>query len=50
MTDQTSRRDLIKGAAVAGAAMAAAPVLAQPGMPSPTADPQTKYVSTPFAE
>ena len=50
MTDQTSRRDLMMGAAVAGAALATAPALAQPGTPSPTADPQTKYVSEPFAE
>ncbi len=54
MTDQTSRRDLLKGAAVAGAAAAAVPAFAQapggPGNPVPTADPQTKYTDQPFPE
>jgi NAD(P)-dependent dehydrogenase (short-subunit alcohol dehydrogenase family) len=60
MTDATSRRDLLKGAAVAGAAAAATPALAQatgqgsagPANPPPPpfADPQTKYTSTPFSE
>ena len=50
MIDQTSRRDLIKGAAVVGAALTTSSALAQPGAPAPTADPTTKYTSTPFAE
>jgi NAD(P)-dependent dehydrogenase (short-subunit alcohol dehydrogenase family) len=56
MTDATSRRDLLKGAAVAGAA-AASPAFAQgtgqgPANPPPPpfADPQTKYTSQPFPE
>ncbi len=49
MTDQTNRRDLFKGAAVAGVAAAAAgPAFAQAG-PAVT-DPQTKYPSQPFPE
>ena len=49
MTADTSRRDLLKGAAIAGAAAAAAPGLAQAG-PPPMIDPQTKYTSQPFPE
>ncbi len=48
MTDQTNRRDLFKGAAVAGVAAAAAPAFAQ--TPAPVSDPQTKYTSQPFPE
>ncbi|MES3107600.1 SDR family oxidoreductase [Sphingomonas aurantiaca] len=47
MTD-TNRRDLFKGAAVTGLAAAAAPAFAQ-GQ-APLADPQTRFVSTPFPE
>ncbi|KQO06856.1 SDR family oxidoreductase [Sphingomonas sp. Leaf242] len=47
MTD-TSRRDLFKGAAVTGLAAAAAPAFAQGA--APLADPQTRFVSTPFPE
>ncbi|WP_230630996.1 SDR family oxidoreductase [Sphingomonas sp. Leaf37] len=47
MTDQTNRRDLFKGAAVAGVAAAAGPAFAQAAPPS---DPQTKYTSQPFPE
>ncbi len=50
MTNDTNRRELLKGAAAAGAAVAAAPALAQAATPPPFADPQTKYKSTPFAE
>jgi NAD(P)-dependent dehydrogenase (short-subunit alcohol dehydrogenase family) len=53
MTDQTSRRDLLKTVAATGVAAAAAPALAQSGgprTPVPTADPQTKYPSKPFPE
>lgn len=48
MTDQTNRRDLFKGAAVAGVAAAAAPAFAQhaPAL----SDPQTRYTSQPFPE
>ena len=47
MTDDTSRRDVMKGAAATGLAAAAAPAFAQrPGLQ----DPQTKYVATPFPE
>jgi len=51
MTDTASRRDLLKGAAVAGAAAAATPAFAQ-GAPTalPAADPQTKYTNAPFPE
>ena len=48
MTDQTNRRDLFKGAAVAGVAAAAAPAFAQNA--APAADPQTRYTSQPFPE
>ncbi len=47
MTD-TNRRDLFKGAAVTGLAAAAAPAFAQGA--APLADPQTRFVSTPFPE
>ncbi len=47
MTDQTNRRDLFKGAAVASVAAAAGPAFAQAAPPS---DPQTKYTSQPFPE
>ena len=47
MTD-TSRRALIKGAAIAGAAAATAPAFAQNA--ATPRDPQTKYISTPFPE
>jgi len=53
MTDPTSRRDVLKGAAATGATAAAAPALAQgagPAAPPPFADPQSKYTRTPFAE
>jgi len=52
MTDDTSRRDILKGAAVTGvAAAAAAPAFAQgPGAPPPMADPHTKYRTEPFPE
>jgi len=48
MTDGTSRRSILTGAA----AVAAAPALAQTGGASapPPADPQTKYTRTPFPE
>lgn len=48
MTDQTNRRDLFKGAAVAGVAAAAGPAFAQAAQPP--ADPQTKYTERPFPE
>ncbi|GAA0664912.1 NAD(P)-dependent dehydrogenase (short-subunit alcohol dehydrogenase family) [Sphingomonas insulae] len=48
MTDQTNRRELFKGAAVAGVAAAASPAFAQTTVP--LADPQTKYTSQPFPE
>ena len=52
MPDNSSRRDLLKGAAVAGIASAAAPALAQGAQPpaQPTTDPQSKYTSDPFPE
>ena len=55
MTDDTSRRDLFKGAAVAGvaAAIGSGPAGAQESAnpaPPPFADPQTKYTSQPFPE
>ena len=50
MTDQTNRRDLFKGAAVAGVAAAAGPAFAQ-GPASPVlSDPRTRYTSQPFPE
>ncbi len=49
MTDQTNRRDILKGTAVAGLAAGAAPVIAQPAA-RPPVDPKTKYTSEPFAE
>ena len=56
MTDDTSRRDLFKGAAAAGVAAAVgsagaagAQTPANPP-PPPFADPQTKYTSQPFPE
>ena len=55
MADHTSRRDVLKGAAVAGATFSAVSAAAQaaPAAPAPTAppvDPQTKYTSEPFQE
>ncbi len=52
MTDQTNRRDLFKGAAVAGAAVAARPAFAQAAQAParPLVDPQTSYPSQPFPE
>jgi NAD(P)-dependent dehydrogenase (short-subunit alcohol dehydrogenase family) len=54
MTDDTSRRDLLKGAAVAGVAAAAAGTAgAQAPRPAPAGtpvDPQTKYTDKPFPE
>ncbi len=52
MTDQTNRRDLFKGAAVAGAAVAAGPAFAQAAQAParPLVDPQTHYPSQPFPE
>lgn len=49
MTDNTSRRDVLKGSAIAGAGLAAAPVLAQGTRPMMT-DPQSKYPTEPFKE
>ena len=48
MTDSTTRRAMLKGAAAAGAGLAAAPALAQTGRPA--SDPKTKFRSEPFAE
>jgi len=48
MTDETTRRAMLKGAAVAGAGLAAAPALAQTGRTAP--DPKTKFRSEPFPE
>ena len=48
MTDGTTRRAMLKGAAVAGAGLAAAPALAQTGRTAP--DPKTKFRSEPFPE
>ncbi|RZF63032.1 SDR family oxidoreductase [Sphingomonas populi] len=48
MTDETTRRAMLKGAAVAGAGLAAAPALAQTGRTAP--DPTTKFPSEPFPE
>ncbi|MEG3163004.1 SDR family oxidoreductase [Sphingomonas sp. PB2P19] len=48
MTDDTNRRDLFKGAAVAGLAAAAGPAMAQGA--ARLSDPQTKYVATPLPE
>jgi NAD(P)-dependent dehydrogenase (short-subunit alcohol dehydrogenase family) len=50
MTDQTNRRDLFKGAAVAGVAAAAGPAFAQGATPAPLSDPRTRYTSQPFPE
>ncbi|MCP3733652.1 SDR family oxidoreductase [Sphingomonas sp. RP10(2022)] len=50
MTDQTNRRDLFKGAAVAGAAVAAGPAFAQATAAPALTDPQSKYTSQPFPE
>jgi NAD(P)-dependent dehydrogenase (short-subunit alcohol dehydrogenase family) len=54
MTEDTSRRDLFKGAAVAGLAAAATPAFAQgsasPRGAAPLVDPQTQYTNTPFPE
>ncbi|MFC3580501.1 SDR family oxidoreductase [Sphingomonas hylomeconis] len=49
MTDSTSRRDVLKGSAIAGAGLAAAPALAQGARPMMT-DPQSKYPTEPFKE
>jgi NAD(P)-dependent dehydrogenase (short-subunit alcohol dehydrogenase family) len=49
MTNNTSRRDVLKGSAIAGAGLAAAPVLAQGTRPMMT-DPQSKYPTEPFKE
>ncbi|AOH84224.1 NAD(P)-dependent oxidoreductase [Sphingomonas panacis] len=48
MTDETTRRAMLKGAAAAGAGLAAAPALAQAGRTAP--DPKTKFRSEPFPE
>ena len=48
MTAETTRRAMLKGAAVAGAGLAAAPALAQAGRTAP--DPKTKFRSEPFPE
>lgn len=48
MTDETTRRAMLKGAAAAGAGLAAAPALAQAGRAAP--DPTTKFRSEPFPE
>lgn len=50
MTDQTNRRDLFKGAAIAGVAATAAPVLAQAQAAAPLVDPTKRYPSQPFPE
>ena len=50
MTDQTNRRDLFKGAAVAGVAAAAGPAFAQGATPAPLSDPRTRYTSQPVPE
>ena len=55
MADHTSRRDVLKGAAVAGATLSAVSAAAQaaPAATAPAAppvDPQTKYTSEPFQE
>jgi len=54
MTDDASRRDLLKGAAIAGlapaAAMAAAPAAAQVQAGAAPVDPRTKYTNQPFPE
>jgi NAD(P)-dependent dehydrogenase (short-subunit alcohol dehydrogenase family) len=50
MTDDASRRDLLKGAAVAGLATAA-PAMAQgQAQPAVLPDPRTKYTTQPFPE
>ncbi|PXA96425.1 NAD(P)-dependent oxidoreductase [Nostoc sp. 3335mG] len=47
-----SKRDMLKGGAVAGLAMAASPAAAaqEGGTTAPMTDPQTKYTSDPFPE
>lgn len=52
MADHTSRRDVLKGAAVAGATFSAVTGAAQaaPAAAAPMPDPQTKYPSEPFKE
>ncbi len=51
MNDHASRRDMLKGAAVAGLAAGAAPALAQSQSPAPPpADPRTKFTKQPFPE
>jgi len=50
MTDQTNRRDLFKGAAVAGAAALASPAFAQAAPVAAPIDPRSKYTRQPFAE
>lgn len=50
MTDPTSRRDVLKGAAATGAAAATAPAVAQAPTTAPAPDPQTRFTRTPFAE
>ena len=50
MTDQTNRRDLFKGAAVAGAAAVASPAFAQVAPAAAPIDPRNKYPHQPFAE
>jgi hypothetical protein len=50
MTDQTNRRDLFKGAAVAGAAAVAGSAIAQTGPAAAPADPRTKFTNQPFPE
>lgn len=55
MVDHTSRRDVLKGAAVAGATFSAVSAAAQaapaaPAPATPPVDPQTKYTSEPFQE
>ena len=53
MTEDSTRRDLIRGAAATGLAAAAAPALAQAAQGAQgtaPADPQTRYTRTPFPE
>ena len=50
MAEDSSRRDVLKGGAIAGLAVAAAPALAQGAAPVAAVDPQTKYPSEPFPE
>ena len=49
MSDESSRRDVLKATAAAGVGMVVAPVLAQSGDCTMT-DPKTRYPSTPFSE